>query len=266
MVTPMPVSLPIPVRRLSQPDFAEIAYEVMRYVFAIHNEIGRFFDEKIYKRELAHRLAGVRLEVPIDIAFDSFRKQYFIDVLGADGALFEFKAVDVLTGRHRAQLLQYLMLCGLAHGKLINVRTVDVEHEFVNTSWEHADRVRFAVRVRDWNTSLPGVSRLQDVFVPFLRDLGAGLEIPLYEEALTHFFGGPEQVEANVAVGIDGHSLGHQCVRLIGAGVAFKITAFDDDLRPFEVHARRLLDHMDLRAIAWANVNMQTVTFTTLER
>ena len=45
----MPISLGIPVRRISQDEFSELSFEVMREVFAIHNEIGRFFDEKIYK-------------------------------------------------------------------------------------------------------------------------------------------------------------------------------------------------------------------------
>jgi hypothetical protein len=61
----MPISLPFPVRRLTQPEFGEISFEVMRHVFAIHNDLGRFFDEKIYKRELAHRLPHVRLETPM---------------------------------------------------------------------------------------------------------------------------------------------------------------------------------------------------------
>ena len=68
----MPISLRVPIRRLSQLEFGELAFDVMRHVFAIHNEIGRLFDENIYKRELAQRLPGVRLEEPIDITFDSF--------------------------------------------------------------------------------------------------------------------------------------------------------------------------------------------------
>ena len=43
----MPITTRIPIRRLSQAEFGDIAYEVMLHVFAIHNEIGRFFDEKI---------------------------------------------------------------------------------------------------------------------------------------------------------------------------------------------------------------------------
>src|SRR5438067_8290864 len=77
----MPISVRRPVRRVSQKEFGDIAFEVMRHVFAIHNEIGRFFDERIYKQELSKRMPGVRLEEPIDIAFESFCKTLFLDVL-----------------------------------------------------------------------------------------------------------------------------------------------------------------------------------------
>src|SRR5437016_13484833 len=100
----MPISLNVPIRRISQHEFGALAFEVMRHVFAIHNEIGRFFDEKIYKRELARRLPEVRLEVPLDLTFDSFHKRYFLDMLVGDGGIFEFKAVETLSPRHRAQL------------------------------------------------------------------------------------------------------------------------------------------------------------------
>ena len=137
----MPITTSIPIQRLSQSVFGEIAYEVMKHTFDIHNEIGRFFDEKIYKRLLATRLPCVNLEIPIDVIFETFHRQYFLDVLVADGGVFEFKAVEKITGRHRAQLLNYLLLCDLAHGKLINVRPESIEHEFVNTQWRFTDRL-----------------------------------------------------------------------------------------------------------------------------
>jgi GxxExxY protein len=262
----MPITLNFPVRRLSQPEFAEIAFEVMRHVFAIHADLGRFFDEKIYKRELAHRLPNVRLEAPVDIAFESFQKRCFLDVLVGEGGLFEFKSAESLSGRHRAQLMQYLLLSGLAHGKLINVRPRVVQHEFVNTHWQHADRVQFEVDIARLNAAVAGVVRLRDVLTALLRDLGTGLEVALYEEAVAHFFAGSDQVEADIAVEMDGRRLGHQRFRLIASGVALKITGFDGALDAFEIHARRLLAHVDLRAIAWVNVSMKKVTFTTLER
>jgi hypothetical protein len=48
-------------------------------------------------------------------------------------------------------------------------------------------------------------------------------------------------------------------------GRLFVITAFDHPLDAFEVHAKRLLAHTDLQAIAWLNINMKLATFTTLE-
>jgi GxxExxY protein len=262
----MPVSIDVPIRRLSQEEFGEISYEVMRHVFAIHKEFGRFFDEKIYKRELARRLSGARLEVPIDVTFGTFHVKEYLDVLVGDGGLFELKAVESLSQRHHAQLLNYLLLCDAAHGKLINVRPENVEHEFVNTHWTRAARARFAIVADRWNGDVPGTAQLYEFLTSLLQDLGAGLGIALYEDAVTHCFGGPAQVETEVAVAIDGHRLGSQRMRLIAPGVAFKITAFDGSAEPFETHARRLLEHTDLLAIAWVNVNMKRVTFTTLQR
>jgi GxxExxY protein len=262
----MPIALKVPIRRMSQLEFSDISFEVMRQVFALHNELGRFFDEKIYKQELAHRLANVRLEEPIDVTFDSFQKRYFIDMLVADGALFEFKAVEQLVGRHRAQLLHYLLLCELEHGKLINVGPEKVEHEFVNTHWGHASRANFGLATAHWNSAVAGAEELRDCLIAVLRDLGAGLEITLYEEAVTHFFGGPAHVEADVAVEVNGRNVGLQRFRLIAPGVALKITSIDGPLTHFETHARRLLAHLDLRAIAWVNIHLKEVTFTTLEK
>ena len=262
----MPISLPVPVRRISQPEFADLSFEVMRHVFAIHNEIGRFFDEKIYKRELANRLPGVQLEIPIDLTFRSFQKRYFIDVLVNGAGIFEFKAVDSLAGRHRAQLLNYLLLCDLFHGKLINVRPEDIQHEFVNTHWLHSARTCFDVDSTRWNASLPGSGQLHDFLTAFLHDLGTGLALELYDEAVEGCFGGIDRMEADVGVEIGGRQVGQQRFRLITSDVAVKITGLDGPLGPFEVHARRLLAHVNLRAIAWVNINMKKVTLVTLER
>jgi GxxExxY protein len=232
----------------------------------MHNEIGRLFGETIYKQELAHRLPGIRLEEPIEVSFDSFRKTCFVDVLVSDGGIFEFKAVESLSGVHRAQLLQYLMLCDVAHGKLINIRPENVEHEFVNTSLTRADRVNFRIEDARWNLSVSGARQFQDFLLALLRDLGTGLSISLYEEAVEHCFGGEAEVRREVGVRVCDHALGNQRFRLIGPGIAFKITGFDGRLEPFEAHARRLLTHVDLRAIAWVNISKNAVTFSTLEQ
>ena len=70
----MPIELPSPLRRISQEEIGEIAYEFMEHVFAIHREFGRLFNEGIYKLELAARISEVRLEVPIRVTFGNFCK------------------------------------------------------------------------------------------------------------------------------------------------------------------------------------------------
>ena len=260
----MPVALNIPIRRISQSEFGDVAYEVMQHVFDIHNELGRFFDEKIYKLELAHRMPNVRLEEPIHVSFGAFRAKYFIDVLVGDGAVFEFKTTESLSPRHRAQLLNYLLLCNLSHGKLVNVRAGKVEHAFINTQWDHEARTHFEVCQARWDRNLPGAARLDEFLLPLLRDLGTGLELSLYEEAVTQCFGGAERVETDVAVELNGCPLGVQRMRLIAPGLAFKITSLENSLAAFESHGAAWPAHTNLHAIAWVNITMKRVTFTTI--
>ena len=261
----MPIMPLHPVRRLTQDEFAEVSYEVMQCVFDIHNEFGRFFDEKIYKRELASRFPQVEIEFPIAVTHRTFSTTYYLDALVADGGAFEFKAVEELASRHRRQLYNYLLLLDLAHGKLVNLRLESVQHEFVNALLRADERRVFEVCMDRWNGSIPGGEMIIDWVVSMLQDWGTGLELSLYEAAVTHFLGGRERVLRDVAVQGSRQGLGYQPMRLATPGVAFKLTAFDPEFGRFEEHARRLLAHADLRAILWINIGLHKVTFVTVQ-
>ncbi len=262
----MPIKTSIPITRISQADFGEIAYEVMHRVFEIHNEFGRFFDEKIYKRVLALRLPAVTLEVPVDVVFETFHKQYLLDTLVLDGGIFEFKAADKITPRHRAQLLNYLLLCDVAHGKLVNIRPSTIEHEFVNTQWRFTDRLMFKIARERWNASFPNAKIVHDFLTAFLNEIGTGLETKLYEEAVIHALGNNVQKEVSVCEIVGGQSIGQQKLHMLCDEVAITVTGLDKSLADFETHTLRLLNHIDLRAIAWINVNLKQVTFTTMTK
>lgn len=261
----MPITPLHPVRRMSQDEFAELSYAVMRCVFDVHNEFGRFFHEKIYKRELASRLPRVELEFPIAVTHRTFSTTYYLDALVADGGVFEFKAVEALADRHRRQLYNYLLMLDLAHGKLVNLRLDSVEHEFVNAMLRTHDRLVFEACTDRWDPPIPATDILADSLISVLRDWGTGLELSLYESAIMHFLGGATVVIRNVAVRGSRQALGHQPMRLAAPGVAFKLTAFDSESDRFEEHARRLLAHTDLRAILWANIGLHRVTFVTIQ-
>lgn len=263
-VRKMPVKVHAELRVLTEGEFAELAYEGMGHVFAIHKEFGRFFDESIYKCELARRMTGVELEVLMEVRFDPFCAWYRMDVLVRGGAVFELKAVEALVGRHRSQLLHYLLLTGLARGKLVNVRSEQVQHEFVNSVLDRTHRTQFEVDDNRWSDKGPG--KLWEWFVELLRDLGTGLDVSLYEDAITQFLGGSEVVKRPVAVFSGDHCLGTQPFRLVRPGSALKVTAINDDLASFDAHARRLLSHTRLESIEWINVARHCVTFRTLHR
>lgn len=260
----MPIQHHGSLRRISRKEFGELSFEVIKQVFAIHDSFGRFFDERIYKREIARRVPEVRLEVPIDVGFESFTKRYFLDAVLADAALFEFKTAERLVPKHRAQTLHYLMLANPAHAKLVNMRPESVEHEFINNATTTTARLNFIRNTERWERAVPGATRLEEILLPLLHDWGAGLELPLYEEAATHFLGGPQQVEREVDVVEAGLSLGLQRFRMAAENVAFKFTAISERFEEFEAHTRRLLEHCRLRAILWINLDISEVRFVTL--
>ncbi len=261
----MPIHCPIKANRISQDEFKHLSNEVMGHVFAIHNDFGRFFDEIVYKKELADRMSGVVLEAEIIVTHGTFSKSYYVDVLINNGGLFEFKVADAIHSRHRGQTLNYLLLLDLAHGKVINMRPESVGHEFVNCTARLADLKNPSIFDTRWNSQIPGACHLRDLLMPLIHDWGSGLEIGLYEEAITHLLGGEENVLMPVPViGHKGH-LVDQRMRLAAPGVAFKITGLQKRLEEFEHQAMRLLKHTHLAAIHWINITQTSVHFITLK-
>lgn len=260
----MPVIIRTPIRRMTQAEFGQVAYSVMECVFKIHDEMGRFFDEKIYKRELVHRYPGAQIEVPIEVVHATFRKHQYLDLLVDGGAPFEFKAVEAFVPRHSAQLLHYMFLAELDHGKLVNVGRDSVEHQLINTTIRREDRVWFDVADARWSDRPVGAALFREVLTALLGDWGTGLDLQLYEEALTHLLGDGAQLLADVEVRTPTHVLGHQKMRLVAPRVGFVLTALPEASAEYESHLRRLLRFTELDAILWANINLKTVTFTTI--
>lgn len=263
----MPIIPAVSVKPISQKAFGELAYDVMKHVFTIHNEFGRFFEEIVYKRELAARMPGIHLEVPVDVTHHTFSKRYFADVLASASGLFEFKAADAIHPRHRSQTIHYLLLFGLHHGKIINTRPEQVEHEFVNCQSRLEDLRNPVIDAAAFRQDTPGAHELREHVTSLVKDWGAGLDLALYEEALTHCFSGDDEVVQRVPVFGTSGKLAEQSMRLIGAGTALKLTSFND-LRSsgprFATHATRLLQHTRLEAIQWVNMTPRQITFTTI--
>jgi GxxExxY protein len=262
----MPITINADIRRPSQEEFQSLAYDVMACIFKVHNEIGRFCDEKIYKRIVANRLGLIQTEVLVSVWFEAFSKPYFLDMLINGCTIFELKAVERLAPEHRGQLLNYLLLTELPRGKLVNVRPELVEHEFVNTTLRRSDRTSFTVDDSGFHPLNDMDVVWRDFFIAALRDWGTGLDLHLYESTISHIFGGEDAVLREIEIIVDGVKVGVQKVRLTSSGAAFKVTAIDDGDERYEQHARRFLEHSLLPAIHWVNVTRDVVRLRTLVR
>lgn len=250
----MPIATSVPLRHYCQDEFGKVAYDVVHHAFQVHDELGRIFHEGVYRSTL-HQILGNRAiqELEICLTHQSFRKELYIDLVVDLGCPFELKSASSLTDAHQSQLIQYLMLTGLSHGKLINFGAERVEHRFVNCHESPEQRRQFQIDYFDWGGDGP-TERLEQFVVSLVSDWGTGLTRSLYQEAIVALAGGAEKYEQFTETHWQGQRTGRQPVNLIEPAVAFEIACKKHDLNHYESHLRRFLTNTDLQSILWVNI------------
>ena len=266
----MPVDCGIELDPVDQERFHAVDRLVMRHVFDIHNTLGRFCDEKIYQEELAERCRASGLaahrEVALRVMHRGFVKPYYLDMLVEQGAVYELKAVEALNRNHQKQLINYLLLAGLRHGKLVNFHPASVEARFVSTRLRREDRIARTVADDNWQGDDQNSRRLQETLYALLDDWGGFLEVALYREALLYFLGGPETGVQPIGVEVAGRIVGTQRMCVLDAETAWHLSAVLQHLASYETHIVRLLGHTRLKRIHWINLDQRTVTLKTLRK
>ncbi len=262
----MPIKPQHSYKPLSQAEFGPLSYEVFSDVIAIRQELGRFFDEKHYKKALAQHRKDVILEAPILVSHQSFKKLYFLDVLIVLGGVFEFKVAEALSPRHKAQLLHYLMLAELWHGMLINVRPEKMQRDFVNNQLSHHDRHQFQIVTDRLKRGMAGADTFVSILSDLLHDWGSCLDLGLYEEAITHFCGGEGSVIRPANVLFEGQNIGPQNMRFVSDKTAFKLTAFESpsSQKRFASHIQHMANHLDIESLIWANISRHRIDIRTI--
>jgi len=110
---------------------------VLDAAMAVHTALGPGLLEEVYKaclrRELQVQEVKVLSEVGLpvtyrDVAIDL---AYQIDLLVEDVLIVELKAVSQLLPIHSAQLLNYLKICKLSLGLLLNFNTMHLKQGIV---------------------------------------------------------------------------------------------------------------------------------------
>ena len=173
----MPIISAVPLQVIDQEEFAAIDYRVMGCAFDCHNEFGRLCDEVIYQQDMAARLvpAGlgpVRTNIPVTAVHRDFAKTYYLDLVVGDKAIYELKTASGLVSEHDAQLLNYLFLEGVSHGKLINFRPAQVQSRFVNTTLTPETRRQMTAETRHWKEGEEGSNILRLTIQALLEDWG----------------------------------------------------------------------------------------------
>ncbi len=266
----MPVDCAIEIDALDQERFHAVDKQVMGHAFAIHNTLGRFCDERIYQEELARRCRksglDVLREVLLRVSHMDFAKSYYIDMILERGAAYELKTVEALSGGHQRQLINYLLLAGMHHGKLINLRPASVESRFVSTQLRPSDRAHVIFDDREWVSVDRGSERLRDILSELFVEWGAFLDVNLYREAIVHFMGGQDAVIRLVPIEVVGRVVGSQKMCLLGPDAAWHISALRKHAQSYETHMRRLLKHSPLNRLQWINLDQRKVLLKTLEK
>ena len=264
----MPITSPLLSKPISQQEFAQLDYLVMRHAFESQNQLGRLCDELIYQNDLAARLQSeglpVRSEVPITVTFRDFQKTYSLDLVVADAGIYELKTSLGLIGEHEAQLLNYLFLREANHGKLINFRPAQVESRFINTTLAHQERRQFEIQTKGWQESDQTTRIFREHLIAMIEDWGCWLDLALYTEALVHFAGGETQVVQLLPLVRGKISLGRQHFNLLNVETAFRVTALTEGTEDYERHLRCLLALSPLRMIQWINLARKRVQLVSL--
>lgn len=263
---------PICLRRLTRLEFDAMSQAVMAHVFASQNELGCLCDEGAYQNDIAARLAAAGLgpvakEVPVQISLRDFTKTYYLDLVVQESFIVELKAAATLTKEHDSQLLNYLLLTEMPHGKLVNLRPPAVEYRTVNAAVSAAERRLFTLTTDHWRPQTPRCKLLGEILAELLTTWGAFLDYHLYEEALIHFLGGEAKVLQQVPLTRAGFSLGAPMLTLVTDAIAFRVTALAPEGRSsYEPQLRRFLALTPLTALHWLNLHHHEAQLVTVTR
>lgn len=106
--------------------FADECYQIVGAAFEVYNELGSEFLEPVYHEAFEFELVSKKIQFvsqpPLKIRYKThiLSKEYIADLIAYDEILVELKAIEKLTKREEAQVLNYLKASGLRLGLLIN--------------------------------------------------------------------------------------------------------------------------------------------------
>jgi GxxExxY protein len=257
----MPIIIQEPIQAVGQATFKSIDYKVMGIAYRIHQELGRLFDEKVYAAALAEQLndAGIDAcrEVQIKLTHKGFEKKYRIDLLVNSSIPYELKTVDRFHPSHDAQVLQYLFLTNVRHGKLLNFGSRSVEGRFIDSKIEAARRTAFSINIPE-NDSDHHIEQIAATLRSLLEDWGAYLTVALYREALTSLL---ETAETTLCpANYRGRKIGNIELTILDEEAILYVSSLKSNRAEMRSHIIRTLRLTGFEHSYWVNFNRNRMT------
>jgi len=106
--------------------YKDEVYAIVGAAMEVHTLLGCGFLEAVYQEALEIELATRSIpftsqnEIIITYKNRTLKKTYVADMVAYNKIIIELKAIDRITGREEAQLINYLKASGLAVGLLFN--------------------------------------------------------------------------------------------------------------------------------------------------
>ncbi len=113
----------------------EQTFAIIGAAMAVHRELGHGFLEAVYQEALAIEFVqqGIpyarEIELPIQYRGRQLSTGYRVDFLCFDEVIVELKALDKLTTREEAQVINYLKAGDKSRGLLLNFGNKSLEHK-----------------------------------------------------------------------------------------------------------------------------------------
>ena len=104
----------------------EEVYAIVGAAMEVHRELGPGFLEPVYQEAMEIELTGAaipfvpRQELPISYKGKPLNKKYIADLICYGQIIGEVKALERLSGKEEAQIINYLKATGLCVGLLLN--------------------------------------------------------------------------------------------------------------------------------------------------
>jgi len=126
------------VRSIRDPE----TYRIIGAAMGVHGEIGNGFLEDVYHEALIIELEiqGIpflhEVELPIFYKGRQLKKVYRADFICFDNIIVELKALPQITGKEKAQVINYLKATNFNRGLLLNFGAVSLQYERLSNEWQ----------------------------------------------------------------------------------------------------------------------------------